>query len=527
MAEFASPPLGREQLVLFSEKLDNIIPQDHSVRLLDDILEKLDWKVWTDRYILVRGQPPIHPRVLVAAILYGIHKRIRTSRALEEAIDVRTDFRWLVQGRSIDHTTISKFRTANQEAIKNLFVQVAVVARELGHLPLATLGFDGTRVRANNRRTGSRTPDDLRKAKAELAAKFAELEAKTAQADEQDDQSLGQPDRLSKELADVKRRQKKVDAALAEIDKLEKADQTVPARIPTTDPESRITPNKEGGFAPNYTPTATVDIDSGMIVASGVIPHTDEDKHMIPAVKEVMDSFSLDQPPKEMLADGMMSTGDNLAKCKELGIDLYSPINLGQTEDNPAIRADLSQSVAANDVARLPVTRTKHKDGTATTQFNKNAFVYDTQEDVYWCPSGKKLEFENKTSETENGRTRVRHRYLANESDCASCPLRSQCIKSSTNRRMVVHEQHEAHRLAHAQKMSDPESKKKYGRRRHSGERPFATIKSHFGLRNFSSRGLEKVRCEWNWHVAAFNLHRLMSLISQGTGPPISCPTAT
>jgi transposase len=527
MAEFASPPLGRDQLVLFSEKLDDIIAEDHPVRLLDDILEKLDWKVWTDSYVLVRGQPPIHPRVLVAAILYGIHKRIRTSRALEEAIVVRTDFRWLLQGRSIDHTTISKFRTANKQAIQNLFVQVALVARELGHLPLATLGFDGTRIRANNRRTGARTPEDLRKAKDELAAKFKELEEKTAQADEQDDQSLGDQARLSKELADVKRRRNQVDAALAEIDKLEKADQTVPARIPTTDPQSRITPNKEGGFAPNYTPTATVDVDSGMIVASGVIPNTDEDKHMIPAVKEVMNSFSLDHAPREMLADGMMSTGENLAQCKELGIDLYSPIKLGQVEGNPAIREDLSQAVPAAQVPQLPSTTTKHKDGTATTQFNKNAFVYDAEKNIYWCPSGKTLEYENKTSETENGRTRIRLRYMSKESDCATCPLRAHCIKSTTARRMVVHEQHESLRIEHARKMSKPESKKKYGRRRHPGERPFAMIKSHFGVRNFLTRGVEKVRCEWNWQTAAFNIHRLMSLMTLGTGPPLQAPQAS
>jgi hypothetical protein len=58
MAEFASPPLGRHQVVLFSEKLDDIIAQDHPVRLLDDSLDKLDWQAWTDRFVLVRGQPP-------------------------------------------------------------------------------------------------------------------------------------------------------------------------------------------------------------------------------------------------------------------------------------------------------------------------------------------------------------------------------------------------------------------------------------------------------------------------------------
>jgi Transposase DDE domain len=307
---------------------------------------------------------------------------------------------------------------------------------------------------------------------------------------------------------------------LAEIERLEKADQKVPARVPTTDPQSRITPNKDGGFAPNYTPTATVDVDSGLVVAAGVIANTDEDKHMISAVKDVMESFSLDQPPKELLADGMMCTGENLAECKAMGIDFYSPIKLGGEADNPAQREDLSQAVSSEDIARLPTTTTKHRDGTTTTQFNKNAFVYDKEKDCYWCPSGKSLPYTNKTRETENGRTRVRLRYLADAQDCASCPIKSQCIAASTKQRMVCHEQHESHRVEHANKMAKPESKKRYGRRRHAGERPFATIKSQFGARGFLTRGLAKVSCEWHWLTSAFNLHRLMSLISSNADPP-------
>jgi transposase len=191
MADFATPPLGRDQLVLFPEKLDDVIAADHPVRLFDDILDRLDWKAWEAAYVLVRGQPPIHPRVIAGAILYGIMKRIRTSRALEEALQVRTDFRWLAQGRSIDHTTLSRFRTKNSPQIKELFVQIALVARTLGYLPLASLGFDGTRLRASNRKSGSRTPEELRQMKRELADKFDELEDKMAQADKQDNEQLG------------------------------------------------------------------------------------------------------------------------------------------------------------------------------------------------------------------------------------------------------------------------------------------------------------------------------------------------
>ena len=37
------------------------------------------------------------------------------------------------------------------------------------------------------------------------------------------------------------------------------------------DLDARVMPNKDGGYAPNYTPLATVDIDSGLIVAADVL----------------------------------------------------------------------------------------------------------------------------------------------------------------------------------------------------------------------------------------------------------------
>ena len=517
-ANFASPAIVRDQLVLFPERLDQAIPADHAVRLLDDILGKIDWSDWEQAYNLTRGQPPIHPRVIAGAVLYGLLKRIRTSRALE----VRNDFRWLVEGRSIDHTTICKFRQKNSANLKKLFVQIALLARELGHLPLASLGFDGTRMRANNRKTGTRTPEELRNAKEELATKFAELEAKTAAADAEDEERLGNDSehKLRKELADVALRRERVDAALAELERLEQAGEKTPARLPITDPQSRVTPNKEGGFAPNDTPTATVDIDSGLIVDGGLIAGTDEDKHMLASVENVQASMGLEKPPGELLADGMMSTGENLAACQAQGIDLYSPIKLGAGEDNPALREDPRKPVAQEDIARLPTTTTKKKDGTTSTTFNKNAFVYDAEADAYWCPAGKKLPYTNPTSQQENGRQRVRFRYHAAKSDCAGCPLAQMCLSGNAKHRQVGHEQHESKRIAHAQKMSSEAGKKKYSRRRHPGERPFAVIKQDFGARRFLTRGLDRVVDEWLWLCSAFNLKQLMSLMRSGPDPP-------
>jgi len=516
MAGFATPPQGRDQLVLFPEKLDEVIPQDHRVRLLDDILRRVDWADWEAAYDLSKGQPPIHPRVLAGAILYGIINRILSSRSVEEALLVRNDFRWLVEGLTIDHTTICKFRQNNAEGLKNLFVRIGLIARQLGHLPLESLGFDGTRIRANNRRSGSRSPEELRRAKIELQQRFAELETQAAQADATESERLGNHNgcQLSEELAEVQQRQGKVDAAIAELEKLDKE----PKRLPIVDPESRITPNKDGGFAPNYTPCAAVDIDSGLVVSADVIAHTDEDKHMIPAVQDVKESFGLEKVPGELLADGMMCTGDNLAGCEELGIDFYSPIKLG-CKDNPADREDPRQPVPESDWDRLPTSTTK-RGGKKTTRFNKNAFVYDADSDCYWCPAGKKLAYQHKTSQMENGRRRIFYRYQSSAESCEGCPLASRCLGAKSKTRGVSHSQHETKRRNHAEKMKAAESQAKYARRRSPGERPFAVIKARYGARQFLSRGLKRVRNEWLWLVSAFNLERLISLQGSGPGPP-------
>ena len=104
MSRWNQAPLIREQAVLFSPTLDAVISEDHSVRLVDEVLRQMDWSAWEQRYCLVAGQPPIHPRIVAGAILYGLTLSIRSSRKLEDACRNRMDFLWLVEGREIDHS---------------------------------------------------------------------------------------------------------------------------------------------------------------------------------------------------------------------------------------------------------------------------------------------------------------------------------------------------------------------------------------------------------------------------------------
>lgn len=522
MTRWSQAPEVREQLVLYTQCLDDALPSDHTVRLLDEILARLDWSAWEAKYHQRLGQPAIHPRVLASVLLYGLLTRIRSSRGLEEALLMRMDFRWLAEGRTIDHTTLSEFRRKHGAELKSLFVQVCLLARDLGLLSLQRLGFDGTRARANNRRSGTRTPDELRKERDELAAKFDEFQQQSETEDARDEELFESRSthELPPDLRDKQTRLDKLNAVLDELDRAREEGRTVPKRVPVTDLDSRVMPNKDGGHAPNYTPLATVDIDSGLIVASDVLNEVNEDKHLIPAIAEVERQFGLATRP-DVLTDGLNGTAANLAACEERGTTIYSPCDVPDPATNPALRADPTQPVPQSEWPRLPVSKVT-RGGKTQEQLDKSAFVYDAEHDCYYCPLGQPLEYSNTTSEATGSGRRVRARYKADPQVCASCPLRSRCLQGSATARQVNREQFEGQRERHAQHMAQPESQAMYKLRRHPGERPFAMIKHHFGLRRFLLRGLDRVRIEWDWATTAFNLHRLMSLLRTRAGPKLA-----
>src|SRR5438094_556042 len=111
---WAEPKVVREQIVLFAPSLDSMIPDDHEVRLLDETLRTLDWSEWEAHYPRLRGQPPIHPRVLAGLWLYAMMRRIRTSRPVEYACGHNIDFLWLAEGHTPDHSTLAEFFSKHQ-----------------------------------------------------------------------------------------------------------------------------------------------------------------------------------------------------------------------------------------------------------------------------------------------------------------------------------------------------------------------------------------------------------------------------
>lgn len=505
-------PMPREQLVLVPTALEDIIPEDHPVRLIDEILNSLDWAEYEADYHGRRGQPPIHPSVLAKLLLFAMIRRIRSSRQMEYNLKHSIDFIWLASGRWIDHTTLSEFRRQHTQALRGIFRQMIKLAIDLGIAKLGELCIDGTRVLADANRYKTWTTNRLASALEQLDAQIAEAMENLEVADALDEDLLGEDisaDRLPKAVSDLRQRREqlaKLQQTTQQMDEVRKKNGSQgPAQLPKTDPDSRILPNKEGGYAANYTPMATTETTSGFIVHCDVVIGNVEHDQFGSIVETVSSDFAVD--PDRVMADSAYTTGENLTTAEEKEVELIGPLAETQVADNPAVREDLAKSVAAEDLDRLPI-------NPQTKRFDKSAFVYDEESDCYYCPAGKPLPHRTTEHTTYRGGKPVR-REVYTCRDCVGCPLADRCRKNPASQRgrEVMHDEHEGARRRHRERMKTTAAQEAYSRRQHFGETPFGVIKACFDLRRFSLRGIEGVGQEWCWANTAFNLKKFLNFI--------------
>ena len=492
--------------------LDELIAEDDSVRLFDEILAQMDWTSWEAEYKPGRrGQPPIHPRFVAAAILYGLYRGIRSSRRLEEACAYRFDFMWLVHCMRIDYSTFAKFRTRFQEPLKDLFRQIGCVAMKMGLIRLGEVAFDGSRVRANNGRNNTCTAATLEEKLRVLDELYEQFLNECKAADDQAAMA-GSPTRLPDEIKAVQQRRERMAAALEQAraaDAARKKDginpEKRPAQVPMADPDSRVMSNKEGGYAPNYTPIATTDGHEGFILDCDVLAQANESDALPESMDRVKETFGAQ--PESVLTDSGNGTGENMAAMEERGIELLTPADSHQPQPgNPAWRADPRQPVPEEQWANLP--------RNAQGRLDKSCFVYDREADQYYCPQGRPMPY-RRMNKVDRSRG-LRQWRIYQSADCRNCPLAAACLSAKgKHARTISRDAYEEVRERTAARMSDPRSRQRYDRRMWIAETPFGIMKSVMGLRQFLLRGLEKVKTEWRWAATAFNIAKLMRAIAR------------
>ena len=161
MAKFITGQ-DRNQLVLFPEKLDDLISSDSEVRIIDKFVENLD--LVGMKFIRAvpnnKGTNSFNPKDLLKLYLYGYRNKIRSSRKLENLCKVNIEVKWLLGGLEPDFRTISDFRKNNAKALKEVFKATVMIGKRLNVLS-NHFSQDGFKVQAVNSKERNYTLNKL------------------------------------------------------------------------------------------------------------------------------------------------------------------------------------------------------------------------------------------------------------------------------------------------------------------------------------------------------------------------------
>ena len=128
---------SRDQALLLPPSVHDFVPPGHLSRFVVTLVtEELDLSAIMASYKGEKGQPPYHPAMMVALLLYAYAVGIYSSRRIAKACSERVDFMAIVALDGPDFRTISEFRRRHLAALSTLFVQVLKLCERAGLVKL-------------------------------------------------------------------------------------------------------------------------------------------------------------------------------------------------------------------------------------------------------------------------------------------------------------------------------------------------------------------------------------------------------
>lgn len=458
----------RQQVTLLPECLDDYIPEDNPVRVVEAYVSELDLEAlgFEGMTPAATGRPAYHPSVLLQIYIYGYLNRIASSRRLERECQRNVELMWLTGRLAPDFKTIADFRRNSGAAIRRACRQFIILCRDLKLFSQAVVAIDGSKFKAVNSRDRNFTPGKIdgriRQIEESISRYLDALE--TADRTQALD-AEAKTDRLQEKIEGLRKRMRELEDLKADLAQREDP------QISITDPDARsMTSDGKTTGVVGYNVQAAVDTKHHLIVAHEVT-NVGNDRgqlaNMAGKAREAMGKAKF-----EAIADRGYFNGPQIKDCEDAGIAVCVP---------------------------KPMTSPSK----ALGRFSKGDFIYIARDDEYQCPAGERLPWRQTT--LENGL----HIHMYWTSRCGACALRSKCTTGKERR--VRRWEHEDV-LERVQARLDRNPNKMTVRRR-TIEHVFGTLKHWMGATHFLTRGLEHVSTEMSLQVLAYNLKRVISVI--------------
>lgn len=503
---------NQQQIQLLPPSLEELIPQHHLVRVVNQVVERLDISSIVNQFE-GGGTSAYHPKMLVKVLLYGYAMKIYTGRKIAKALVQDITFMWLAAYNRPDFRTINLFRSGIlKDTIEDLFKELLLFLVDHGYVTIENYFTDGTTLRAdaNGNQVVWKKNSERYKAIAETKcqALFKEIDQLNA-AEEQrycdgDLEEMGSKpvskeavatgvEKLNKVIENTsesrKKRKaeslkKKIIEQQGKIDKYEEQLEIGHQRsgYSKTDTDASVIMMKNEEFLPGYNVLAS----SENQYVTAITTH--QNPNDATCFKEHLESFVF--TPESITADSIFGTEENYQLLEGSEIESY---------------------------VKYP---TLHSEGTKKFKegiFRKENFIYDAGTDTYICPNKHRLRYTQKRAE-KHKRTGFKYQTkIYQAEDCSGCPMREMCTKSKENNRtIVVNGQLDAYKAIAHRNLHSEKGLTLRRRRGQEIESCFGDFKHNMGFRRFHLRGLEKVKTEITIVAMAHNLRKIqLSVVKQ------------
>ena len=142
-------PCAQHQPMLLPPSVEELIPDNALVRVVDSIVDGMDRSLLESTY--PGGGAPAHdPSMMLKVVLFCYASGIYSSRKIAAATRENVNLMWLTGMRPLDHSTVNRFRSERVRPVfEDVFSEVIAVLADAGHVTLDTYFLDGTKIEAN------------------------------------------------------------------------------------------------------------------------------------------------------------------------------------------------------------------------------------------------------------------------------------------------------------------------------------------------------------------------------------------
>ena len=503
MAKLAIKSDNRKQNLLLPPSLDELVPENHMVRVVDAVIDRLDISDILSTY-RGGGNSAFNPKMMLKVLVFAYLSNVYSSRRIEELLKRDIYFMWLAGMKRPDFRTINYYRGKRlKEGFDAVFTQVVRLLHEEGFVSLKVQYIDGTKIESVANKYTFVWRGSVEKYDARLKAKTEDLLRQIEQNHAIENQENPVPEELTAEevAKRVERIKEKVDA-----DNLGKEERKALKQIETdsvprmnryrgqletmgprnsyskTDPDATFMRMKEdamlnGQLKPGY--NVQISTENQFITNFGIYQRPTDTLTMISYLESFKARYGMQS--EEIVADSGYGSEENYEYMFSNGMTPYVKYNMFHVEQRRGYR---------------------------NNPFRVSNLFYNPDDDFYVCPMGQKLKFIRQEKRyTASGYQQTVSVYRA--SRCEGCPLRGQCHKSKRDRQIEVNHTLDDYKARARELLTSEQGIKHRSNRPIEPEAVFGQIKECGRFRRLRLKGLTGAKIDFGLKALAHNLRKL------------------